>query len=244
MIPASIRNRNPGACYPGPSAKKFGSTTFETLKSKDGVHKIATFPSDVHGAAALFDLLHEGREPITRRLRYRDQTLRSALKTWCGDYYLPTYIKVVTQHCDVGADDVLSTDLLRDPQRAIPLAKAMALQEAGKTYPLDDHEWLEAHEMAFGEARAPGWTPKNDVPTRNPEDRMDAALSLTGKLTAASGGGVIAAAPLVPGVPAHVTQTVMNLSAWSQFVGTMNPRVLLVGGITFAAAWMIPWVRR
>ena len=36
MIPASIRNNNPGAMYPGKSAKKFGSSTFETLKSKDG----------------------------------------------------------------------------------------------------------------------------------------------------------------------------------------------------------------
>lgn len=54
MIPASIRNNNPGAMYPGPSAKKFGSKRFETLKSHDGTHKIACFDDPVHGAAAQF----------------------------------------------------------------------------------------------------------------------------------------------------------------------------------------------
>ncbi len=57
MIPATIRNNNPGGMYPGKSSKKFGSTSYETLRSKDGVHKIATFPTKLHGAAAMFDLL-------------------------------------------------------------------------------------------------------------------------------------------------------------------------------------------
>ena len=148
-------------------------------------------------------------------------SLRDALKTWCGDYYLPTYIKVVTQHCDVGADDVLSTDLLRDPQRAIPLAKAMALQEAGQAFPLDDHAWLQAHEMAFSPTtEAPGWTPKNDVPTRNPEDKRDDMLRAVGLGAVATGGTTAAAAPVaapyVPAIPAAVEATMANVTAWAK----------------------------
>ncbi len=75
MIPASIRNRNAGAQYPGPSARKFGSTGFETLRSKDGVHKIATFPTHLHGAAALFDLLDR---------RYTGLTVEKAIGLGAG----------------------------------------------------------------------------------------------------------------------------------------------------------------
>ena len=86
MIPASIRNNNPGAMYPGKSSKKFGSASFETLRSKDGVHKIATFPSGIHGAAAQFDLLHSD---------YCGKTVKAAIELWCGDFYAGTYVKVL-----------------------------------------------------------------------------------------------------------------------------------------------------
>lgn len=220
MTPASIRNRNPGAIYPGPSAKKFGSTSYETLRSKDGVHKIATFPSATHGGAALFHLLHEGRDPISRKLRYRDRTLRQAIETWCGGYYAPTYCKVVTSHCDVGADDVLTTDLIRDPQRAIALGKAMALQEAGTPFPMSDHDWLEAHEMAFVEAAAPGWTPKNDVPTRNPEDKLESTLKRV-VAPVAAGGAVVTEAVRqgVPAVPEVATKSLEHIGAWKRVGG-------------------------
>ncbi len=63
LVPASIRNKNPGAMEPGPSSKKFGSTSYETLqwtyKGKPAVNKCATFPTSHHGAAAMFDLLQD-----------------------------------------------------------------------------------------------------------------------------------------------------------------------------------------
>lgn len=252
MIPASIRNNNPGAIYPGSSAKKFGSTSFEVLKSKDGTHKIATFPTSIHGAAALFDLLHNGRAPVTKTLRYRDQKLRDAIKTWCGDYHLPTYIKVVTAHCDVAVDDVLTTDLLRDPQRAIPLAKAMALQEAGRKYPLEDSEWLEAHELAFSGAEAPAWTPKNDVPTRNPEDCeqerretiwMWLKRTVGGAFAAIGTYGVLGPTKFdIPAPPENLKQSFVHLGQWGDIVPFAQWQMLGLGAIVFMLVAGSSWL--
>lgn len=186
MIPASIRNRNPLAQYPGPSAKKFGSTSYETLRSKDGVHKIATFPSSIQGAAAAFDLLATSKN-------YKGKPLRSVIKTWCGDYHLESYIAMVTTHCDLKADDVLTAEVIRDPSKAIPLAQAMALQEAGTVYPMTDEEWLEAHELAFADPVLAAWSPTNATPSRNPEDKRDDVVRI-GKQVAAGAGGTAAAA--------------------------------------------------
>ncbi|NCV40076.1 MAG: hypothetical protein EBW11_05870, partial [Betaproteobacteria bacterium] len=105
MIPASIRNNNPGAMYPGPSARKFGSTSFETLKSKDGTHKIATFSSSKHGAAAMFDLLARD---------YTGKTIEAVITRWCGGYYASTYLKVLQQKGGIEATDVLTRAMLLD----------------------------------------------------------------------------------------------------------------------------------
>lgn len=176
LVPASIRNRNPGAQYPGPSSKKFGSTAYETLTSKDGVHKIATFPTHVHGVAALFDLLERS---------YTGMTVQAAITKWCGGYYVNTYTRVLEDKGGVKASDKLTSELLRDANKAIPLAKAMAFQEAGQDYPLDDAGWSQGHEMAFGlGAIAPAWTPDNDVPTPKPETRNAAWRGWWGRATA------------------------------------------------------------
>ena len=146
MTPASIRNRNPGAMYPGPSAKRFGSAAFETLRSRDGVHKIATFPTCEHGVAALFDLLAR---------KYVGMTVEAAIKKWCGGYYVSTYLKVLEEKAGITAATKLELEILKDPEKAILIGKAMALQEAGREYPLDDDGWREGHAMAFGGSVAP-----------------------------------------------------------------------------------------
>lgn len=125
-IPASIRNNNPGAMYPGPSARRFGSTSFETLVSRDGTHKIATFMSPVQGAAAQFDLL--GRS-------YCGMSVRDVIAKWCGGYYTGTYLQVLARETGIQAEDELTLDMLRNPSIAVPIAKAMALQEAGSRSP-------------------------------------------------------------------------------------------------------------
>lgn len=234
MIPASIRNNNPGAMYPGKSAKKFGSSTFETLKSKDGVHKIATFPTDVHGAAAQFDLLNRD---------YCGVTLEKAITRWCGAFYATTYLKVLKDRAGIEADTVLTKNMLADHDVAIPLAKAMAWQEAGQDYPMTDAEWLEAHQMALGqETEAPGWNPRNDVPTPKPETRQAVAVAKVQKAAAVVGGGVTVGgavvqainSPAVPALPPAVTESLTNLAAYQALGGKMLalatlPNAVLIG---------------
>lgn len=142
-VPASIRNRNPGAMYPGPSARRFGTVGTEVLTSKDGVHKIATFEEHEQGAAALFHLLHQGSRN-DRRL-YCGKPIGAAIRTWCGGIHADAYLRVIEARAGVTRMDHLDDDFLRDPRRAIPLAKAMAWQEAGRDYPMTDRQWTESH---------------------------------------------------------------------------------------------------
>lgn len=170
--PASIRNNNPGAMYPGKSSRKFGSTTYEVLKSKDGVHKIATFPTPIQGAAAQFDLLASKS--------YTGKTLREAITKWCGGFYVSTYLTVLQRETGVHADSVLTRDLLMNPEIAIPICRAMALQEAGRDFPMSDADWRTAHGLAFpGVDRVPdvpatpaGFEPANELPSPKPETRV------------------------------------------------------------------------
>ncbi len=241
MIPASIRNNNPGAAYPGPSSKKFGSTAYETLKSKDGVHKIATFPTDVHGAAAMFDLLNRS---------YTGMTVEKAITKWCGSFYATTYIKVLKDRAGVDADTVLTKVMLADHDIAIPLAKAMAWQEAGQDYPMTDAEWLEAHQMALGqETEAPGWNPRNDVPTPKPETRAAPfwAKVKAGLAAVLGGGGILGATgfdgPLIPAAPAGLKQSFVNLHSWSEAVPLDNWRTLAVGAGAATVVAAAPYIK-
>lgn len=222
ITPASIRNRNPGAMYPGPSAKKFGSTAFETLRSKDGVHKIATFATEVHGAAAMFDLLHRS---------YRGMPIEKAIAKWCGGYYVSTYLKVLQEKTGTRPSDVLTDERLRNPDIAVPLAKAMAWQEAGREFPLDDDGWREAHGLAFGNARAPAFDPSNDVPAPKPETRAAQAASEVAKVAVPVAGTT--GALTVPNLPAPPDLSV--LSSWQAFATGLQEIVTWAAG-----SW--PWV--
>lgn len=145
-VPASIRNRNPGAMYPGAASKKFGSTSHQVLKSKDGTHLIATFPTDVQGAAAMFHLLASSSYADGKR------TVREAITKWCGGFYVSTYLQVLEGQAGVSRDAVLTRALVCNPDVAIPLAQAMAWQEAGREYPLGDEGWRQAHALALPQA--------------------------------------------------------------------------------------------
>ncbi len=199
-IPASIRNKNPGAMYPGASSKKFGSTSFEKLTSQDGVHKIATFPTDIQGAAAQFDLLASSAYADGKR------TVREAITKWCGGYYVSTYLSVLEKKAGVTADTVLTRGMVCNPEIAIPLAQAMAYQEAGQAYPLDAEGWRQAHTLALPTAAleavaaveppekvAP--SPENDKPLSKPETRIKEAAkeswTIWGAITA--GGSFVLA---------------------------------------------------
>lgn len=198
ITPASIRNKNPGAMYPGPSARKFGSRSFQTLKSHDGVHKIATFPSDVQGAAALFDLLSSPSYANGQR------TLKECITKWCGGYYVGTYLKVLEEKAGISADSVLTRDMLADPTIAVPIGRAMAWQEAGRDYPLDEAGWAQGHALAFPTAAPyvapeavtppeplpPVFQPENPLPSPKPETRVQEAAKGSGTIKGAIGAFV------------------------------------------------------
>jgi len=186
MTPASIRNNNPGAMEPGPSSRKFGSASFETLrwtyKGKPATNKIATFPTPVHGAAAMFDLLYS---------RYTGSTVSKAIERWCGGYYAGEYAASLERKCGVTGDTTLTKDRMRDAETAILLAKSMARVEAGREFPLSDEQWTQAHAMAFGAAVAPEPTPDNDVPYPSERTRARAVAKDVGTKAAGTGAVVV-----------------------------------------------------
>lgn len=148
--PASIRYNNPGAMWPQGSASKFGSTSYGKLA--DG-NLIAKFDTPEAGAAAQFDLLASPK--------YSGMMIGSAIDKWSGHTggaaNVSAYANSVAKSIGVSPTDTLNADMLRGPA-GIAFAKAMARQEAGVEYPMNDDQWQKAQNMAFGniaQANAP-----------------------------------------------------------------------------------------
>ncbi|WP_127089057.1 hypothetical protein [Aquabacter cavernae] len=137
-VPASIRNNNPGAQWPGQSAKRFGSTEFETLNDGQG-NRIARFETPEQGAAAQFDLLSR---------RYAGMPLNDAIRKWSGGNSPDAYTASVARSMGMQPTDLLSADLLSDPARAVPFAKAMARVEAGRDFPMSDEQWMSGFQLS------------------------------------------------------------------------------------------------
>lgn len=247
MIPASIRNNNPGAMklgLPGSSARRFGGVMGETLKSADGKHEIAYFPTHEHGAAALFHLLHT---------HYTDRTLQSAIEKWCGKIRANSYLNLIEQRCDIRRGDMLTKAHLADPGSAVPLAKAMARHEAGREYPMTEEDWLEAYEMAFGEAKAPAPSATNDVPTMRFGDRIMARVrtirnSISAAIATIGSVGVVGALngeeSYLPPVPQGLMQSVKNVGGWTDLISGQTWQMLLLGSIAFVVVWLVARVRQ
>jgi hypothetical protein len=245
MTPASIRNHNPGAMYPGPSARKFGSAAGESLVSKDGKHQIARFPTAVHGAAALFDNLMNAR--TVRGYYYRNKPLAKAIETWCGSIRAQSYLRLIEQQTGYKPDLVLSEAFLRDPEQAIALAKAMARHEAGRDYPLSGNEWIEAHAMAFsGGHVAPEPSPNNDVPTMRPEARAAAVAANVKSVAVATGAGGVAtttvAAPPDLGLLAAWKAWAVQAQELVMWAGANLKWVLVAGAVYVLTTHVLPWV--
>lgn len=157
--PASVRYNNPGAMYPGPSARKFGSIGTEII---GGGHKIAVFQNAVDGAAALFDLLMNGKDTLGN-YRYRNKSVIDAIRTWSGGNSVESYLKQIERISGVSRQTVLTPEFLRS-QDGVEFAKAMATHEAGKTYPIANEDWLVAQKMAYAESSSAAKAPKANVP--------------------------------------------------------------------------------
>jgi uncharacterized protein (TIGR02594 family) len=132
-LPVSIRNKNPGAMWPGPASREFGSETYEQLG--DG-NKAATFSTNMAGAAALFYLLHR---------TYRGLRVDEAIKKWSGGNNVNSYLRIIESKTSTERWDYIDDEFLADPATAVPFAKAMAWHEAGMKFPMPDSEWKDAH---------------------------------------------------------------------------------------------------
>lgn len=148
-LPASIRNKNPGAMWPGTSATKFGSKATAQLTDAQR-NKMAVFPSHVQGAAAQFDLL--------LRL-YCGKRLRDAIEMWSGQNHSDAYLAVLQREVGIKPTAVLKHEYILNPETSVPFAKAMAKHEAGQDYPMSDEEWYEAHALATDNGTATVATP-------------------------------------------------------------------------------------
>jgi hypothetical protein len=142
--PASVRHNNAGAMWYRADSwqSKFGATFGQKLNDglKQG-NQIASFPTPVHGAAALLYQLN--------RPSYADKTVRGAISRWSGGNNVSSYLKVLGD-AGFSADQNVS-DIMASPDSAVAFAKAMARHEAGSEYPMSDDQWQEAYNM-FREA--------------------------------------------------------------------------------------------
>lgn len=134
-LPASVRHRNSGAQYPGPSSRLFGGASHAII---GGGHKIATFPTMVDGASAHMHLLWRV---------YAGLTFSAAIAKWSGGNNINSYLRVIEAKTRWTRHDYITKQLLEDRDMAIELCKAMAWHEAGQEYPMTDAQWVEAHEQ-------------------------------------------------------------------------------------------------
>lgn len=143
-VPASIRYNNPGAQWPGPVAKEFGSTRSHHIS---GGNLIAEFPSQQHGAAAHLALLDR---------RYTGMTLTDAIRKWTGGTSDPSgYISSVSKATGIKPSEKITRDIFAKPETAIPFARAMAGEEAGTSSPITGDDWLAGYNMAFPNSSGP-----------------------------------------------------------------------------------------
>jgi len=124
---ANVRYNNPAAAYPRKQDEKYGVEGYGVI---GGGHKIAKFPTPVHGAAANFDLFADN---------YTGMTFESAMKKWRGrESPVPS---------GYSASDVVSEDFLNDPDQAIDFFKKMALHESPDFKGMSDDDWRSAWDM-------------------------------------------------------------------------------------------------
>jgi hypothetical protein len=143
MDPASIRYYNPGGQYPGPVSARHGSQRHEII---GGGHKIAVFPDAESGGAAQFDLLASN---------YAGMPLSALVQKWSGGNSSPAYTAHLAKSLGVSPDTVITREMLADPAKGIPFAKAAAQWEAGRPYPMTDEQWAAAHGRVFGAPTTP-----------------------------------------------------------------------------------------
>lgn len=127
---AAVRYNNPGAQYPSERAKRFGMTGVGII---GGGHKIAEFPTEVHGGAANMDNFAAS---------YRGMTIGDAVRKWRGGNG--------SLAVPAGFDPREKVDdaFLSDKGRMIDFFDKMSRHEGrGKAGPVPAETWGQAFEM-------------------------------------------------------------------------------------------------
>ena len=138
-IPASIRTNNPGAMWYAAWQKKYGVLGKQNLADGLGQgNNAAMFPTPEAGAAAQFELL--------QRYGAKGWDLRKAITTWSGGNSSDQYVGSVAGKLGMSPDAKLA-DLMGNQDTATRLAKYMAVQEAGKAFPMNDKQWGSAWQL-------------------------------------------------------------------------------------------------
>jgi len=129
---ANVRYNNPAAAYPRKADEKYGVEGYGII---GGGHKIAKFPTPVHGAAANFDLFSSN---------YTNMTFKAAMKKWRGrDSPVPS---------GYNPNEVIDKDFLNNKDRSIDFFKKMALHESPDFKGMTESDWIMAWEMWQEEA--------------------------------------------------------------------------------------------
>jgi len=205
--PASIRYKNPGAQWPGPVSKKFGSTKHVVLKDGQN-NKIAVFDTFEAGAAAQFYLWST---------RYTGMTLEDAIKKWSGHNSSKSYADHMKKKVGISMSDLMTKKYLAGPD-GWKFMKAQAQWEAGKPYPMTDEQWKAGQELAFGKSGT-----------------LAALMPTKGQViagTRAVGGVVVGGGTLAVQATTAVTETpgvtVENVKTWTDNAGQVAGSVKTV----------------
>lgn len=155
-IPASIRNKNPGAMWPGAIATKWGSKHFENLNDGLGQgNKIATFDNWVDGICAQLDLWRTSKN-------YKNKRFADAIAIWSGHNNVPSYIAYVKARVPGITEDTIMDDGFWSGPMGVAFLKAQSGHEAGQTIPAPVEDWMEAQRRVFAASPPVG----AHVPTR------------------------------------------------------------------------------
>ncbi len=145
MEPASIRYKNPGAMWGNALAIKWGAAK-KAVTLNDGKgqgNNIAVFPTYVQGICAQLDLWRTSKN-------YRNKKFCDAIAIWSGHNSVESYIKFVLDRVPGMTRNTVMDDAFWRGSMAIGFLKAQAWHEAGKRYPADDMDWIEAQKRVMG----------------------------------------------------------------------------------------------
>lgn len=155
MEPASIRYKNPGAMWGNALAIKWGAAKKPvTLNDGKGQgNNIAVFPTYKQGICAQMDLWRTSSN-------YKNKRFADAIAVWSGHNSVESYIRFVTSRVpDMTRDTIMDGAFWRGP-KAIGFLKAQAWHEAGKQYPAEESDWIEAQKRVLSGVPTPNTVKK------------------------------------------------------------------------------------